>query len=68
MKIKFKDVAGCTEAKQEIGEFVDFLKTPEKYHVSAKIYLKIVLTFIRDLEQDYRKELFSVDLQEQEKL
>lgn len=37
MKIKFKDVAGCTEAKQEIGEFVDFLKTPEKYHVRRLI-------------------------------
>lgn len=34
IKIKFRDVAGCQEAKQEIGEFVDFLKVPEKYHVS----------------------------------
>ncbi|AAS50390.2 AAR025Cp [Eremothecium gossypii ATCC 10895] len=31
VKIKFKDVAGCDEAKMEIMEFVDFLKTPEKY-------------------------------------
>ena len=34
MNIKFKDVAGSKEAKQEIGEFVDFLKNPSKYHVS----------------------------------
>ncbi|AGO10015.1 AaceriAAR025Cp [[Ashbya] aceris (nom. inval.)] len=31
VKVKFKDVAGCDEAKMEIMEFVDFLKTPEKY-------------------------------------
>ena len=30
-KVMFKDVAGCDEAKREIMEFVDFLKSPEKY-------------------------------------
>lgn len=30
-KIMFKDVAGCDEAKQEIMEFVNFLKSPGKY-------------------------------------
>ena len=36
--IKFSDVAGLTESKKEIVEFVDFLKTPEKYHkLGAKI-------------------------------
>tara|TARA_B100000900_G_scaffold75662_2_gene60499 strand:+ start:3878 stop:5818 length:1941 start_codon:yes stop_codon:yes gene_type:complete len=31
MKITFKDVAGLEEAKEEITEIVDFLKSPEKY-------------------------------------
>lgn len=36
--IKFKDVAGCDEAKFEIMEFVDFLKSPDRYlAVGAKI-------------------------------
>lgn len=30
-KITFKDVAGCDEAKQEVMEFVHFLKNPDKY-------------------------------------
>ena len=35
---KFKDVAGMQSAKEEIIEFVDFLKHPEKYHeLGAKI-------------------------------
>jgi len=37
-KIGFKDVAGCDEAKQEIIEFVNFLKKPGKYReLGAKI-------------------------------
>merc|ERR1719354_981790 len=36
--VKFKDVAGCDEAKVEIMEFVNFLKHPEKYtELGAKI-------------------------------
>ncbi len=31
VKVDFKDVAGLEEAKIEIKEIVDFLKTPEKY-------------------------------------
>lgn len=30
-KITFKDVAGLKEAKEELGEIVDFLKNPNKY-------------------------------------
>lgn len=38
VKIRFDDVAGCDEAKEEIMEFVNFLKNPEKYEkLGAKI-------------------------------
>ncbi|GME80067.1 unnamed protein product [Ambrosiozyma monospora] len=38
IKVKFKDVAGCDEAKEEIMEFVTFLQQPQKYEkLGAKI-------------------------------
>lgn len=38
IKVTFKDVAGCEEAKIEIMEFVNFLKNPEQYKaLGAKI-------------------------------
>ena len=44
-KIMFKDVAGCNEAKQEVMEFVKFLKSPGKYkELGAKIPKGALLT------------------------
>lgn len=38
VKVKFKDVAGMSEAKQEVMEFVKFLQNPTKYEkLGAKI-------------------------------
>ncbi|CAG60717.1 uncharacterized protein GVI51_J01265 [Nakaseomyces glabratus] len=38
VKVKFKDVAGCDEAKEEIMEFVSFLRNPQRYEkMGAKI-------------------------------
>lgn len=43
--VKFKDVAGCEEAKIEIMEFVNFLKNPQQYiDLGAKIPKGALLT------------------------
>ncbi|MCQ2482037.1 MAG: ATP-dependent zinc metalloprotease FtsH [Clostridia bacterium] len=44
MKIRFTDVAGCDEEKEELAEVVDFLKNPAKYHeLGAKIPKGVIL-------------------------
>lgn len=44
-KVTFKDVAGNEEAKQELLEVVDFLRSPEKYlAIGAKIPKGVLLT------------------------
>ncbi len=45
MKVRFKDVAGSAEEKEELSEMVDFLKNPEKYRkMGAKIPKGVILS------------------------
>lgn len=45
VKLIYRDVAGCEEAKIEIMEFVNFLKNPQQYlDLGAKIPKGAMLT------------------------
>lgn len=53
MKIRFKDVAGCTEAKTEMSEFVDFLKNPAKYNVIIDVsYSNLLRIWVRVFQEE----------------
>lgn len=44
-KVTFADVAGCDEAKEELYEIIDFLKTPDKFtRLGGKVPRGVLLT------------------------
>lgn len=44
-KVRFDDVAGCDEAKNEVAEIVQFLKNPEKFlNIGAKIPKGVIMS------------------------
>lgn len=44
IKVRFSDVAGVAEAKEELRDFIDYLKNPEKYKkIGAKLTRGVLL-------------------------
>lgn len=50
IKVSFKDVAGCEEAKIEIMEFVNFLKNPLQYKVLGAKIPKVYIFFLLSIK------------------
>ena len=50
--VTFNDVAGVDEAKEELKEIIDYLKTPEKYQrLGGKIPKGVLLVGLREPEK-----------------
>jgi len=63
-KVTFEDVAGIDEAKEELGEIIDFLKEPKKFtRLGGRIPKGVLL-----MGPEYLKGFFLWDRREQEKL
>lgn len=57
--VKFKDVAGCEEAKLEIMEFVNFLKNPKQYHdLGARIPVRIFIFYLSIFKTNFDFDFF----------
>ncbi len=57
-KISFRDVAGMKEAKQEVMEFVEYIKAPEKFAVGRYLKKIIRYKFFRHWERKFLKVLY----------